>query len=55
MKNELIFKSYVCRGFVERVFERIFGRGTDTLNACYWPVDICLILVDIGGFENHFK
>jgi hypothetical protein len=41
MKTELIFKSYVCRGFVERVFGRIVGRGTDMLNACCWPVDIC--------------
>jgi len=53
MKNKLVFKSYVWRGSIERVFERIVGRGTDMLNACSWPVDICKF--NVQGFTNSDK
>jgi hypothetical protein len=53
MKTELIFKSYICRGSIERVFERIVGRRTDMLNACCWPVDICKF--NVQRFTNSDK
>jgi hypothetical protein len=51
MKTELIFKSYVWRGFVERVFGWMVGRGTDMLNACYWSVYICKFNVFIINLQ----
>jgi len=53
MKIELIFEGYVCRGFIERGFGRIVGRGADMLNACYWPVDICKF--NVQRFTNSDK